>query len=100
MSELKRRKLPVYAEEFKSSSAKLAVESEQSIAKTAEDLGINKNTLHGWIGKYYPNRDQTPQSQASDAQETIKQLKKALARVRQERDILKKAAAYFASEMA
>jgi len=32
---------------------KLAVESEQSMAQTARDLGVHENTLHTWIGKYH-----------------------------------------------
>ena len=41
-----------YSLEFKQSSAKLAVESEQSIAQTAEELGINTNTFYAWVAKY------------------------------------------------
>ena len=43
-----------YTLDFKKSSAKLASESEQPIAQTARDLGVNVNTLHGWIDKYQP----------------------------------------------
>jgi len=42
-----------YPAEFKERAVKLAVESEQLIAQTARDLGINENTLHPWIGKYH-----------------------------------------------
>jgi transposase len=42
-----------YDLEFKQSSAKLALESEQSISETARNLGINPNTLHGWIKKIW-----------------------------------------------
>jgi transposase len=38
-----------YSSEFKERAVKLAVESEQSVARTARDLGINENTLHTWI---------------------------------------------------
>lgn len=88
-----------YELEFKQSSAKLAATSEQSIAQTARDLGINVNTLHGWVGKYYKktNTDKTQQLELSQAEE-IKELRKRVARLTQERDILKKAAAYFANE--
>jgi len=41
-----------YPLEFKIPSAHLAVESGKSVAQTARDLGINHNTLHGWIEKY------------------------------------------------
>jgi len=40
-----------YPAEFKERAVKLAVESEQPIAQTARDLGVNENTLHTWIGK-------------------------------------------------
>ena len=40
-----------YTLEFKESSAKLAAESDQSIAQTARDLGVNVNTLRGWVSK-------------------------------------------------
>ena len=36
-----------YSSEFRSSSVKLAIESEQTISHTARDLGVNINTLHG-----------------------------------------------------
>jgi transposase len=40
-----------YPAAFKERAVKLAVESDQSIAQTARDLGVNENTLHTWIGK-------------------------------------------------
>ena len=40
-----------YTAEFKESAVKLAVESDQSVTKIAEELGVNKNTLHTWISK-------------------------------------------------
>ena len=42
-----------YSAEFKEHAVKLAVESEQPIAQTARDLGVNENTLHTWIGQYH-----------------------------------------------
>lgn len=96
---MSKRTIKKYTEEFQKSSAKLASESDQSVLKTAADLGLNSSTLHGWVNKYYPptpkTLDMTPESAA---QIEIKQLKKALARALQERDILKKATAYFAKE--
>jgi len=91
------RRVKNYTLEFKESSAKLASTSDQSISQTAKDLGININTLHGWVNKYYPNRAVEPSSD-HDLTEEVKRLRKTVVRLRQERDILKKAAAYFASE--
>ncbi len=95
-----RRKVNNYATEFKKSSAKLAAESDQSILQTAKDLGLNVSTLHGWVKKHHPNNKHgvTPSAATDDVQSELKRLKKELVRVTQERDILKKATAYFASE--
>ena len=89
-----------YPEEFKKSSAKLAIETDQAITRTAIDLDVDPSTLRTWIKKYYPNhKTKTPTdiSQEKLLQEN-KELRKQLNRMTQERDILKKATAYFAKE--
>ena len=91
------KKLNSYASEFKESAVKLAIESKQPITQTAKELGINVNTLHTWIGKYSQPKGVTLRTTGHHFDE-IKQLKKELSRVTQERDLLKKAAAYFAKE--
>ena len=88
-----------YPDEFKKSSAQLAVESEQLISKTADSLGVKLSTLYGWIKKYYPDYNSDSKTESNDALTEIKLLKKELSQVKQERDILKKAAAYFAKEI-
>jgi|ETNmetMinimDraft_23_1059889.scaffolds.fasta_scaffold61582_3 transposase len=87
-----------YSLEFKQSSAKLAVESDQPIVQTARDLGINTTTMYSWVAKFYPNRSQQRVESELSAEEENKRLRKQLLRVTQERDILKKATAYFANE--
>ena len=42
-----------YTAELKESAVKLAVESDQTAAATARDLGVNVNTLHTWISKFH-----------------------------------------------
>jgi transposase len=93
----KTNKKKVYTLEFKKSSAKLAVESDQPIAKTAKNLGVNETTLYGWVAKYesMPKKQIKP---ISNDKIELQRLRKENARLKQERDILKKAAAYFASE--
>ena len=92
------KKQNTYSSEFKESAVKLALESDQSIAQTARDLGVNENTLHTWIKKY---TKPTLANERVDEHiyDEVKRLKKELARVTQERDLLKKATAYFAKEM-
>jgi transposase len=48
----KQQKQNHYTSEFKESTVKLAIESDQPISVTADELGVNKNTLHTWISKY------------------------------------------------
>ena len=99
---MRKRKVKNYSADFKQSSAKLAVESDNSISETARGLGVNPTTLHGQVCKYYPNQV-AKQSQTSEQQqhphEELKMLSKQVCRLKQERDILKKAAADFASEI-
>lgn len=93
-------KKPVkYTTEFRQSAVKLAVESDQPISQTAKDLGVNKNTLHTWISKYHTTaKPDASVAGAEHAQDELKRLRKENKRLREERDILKKATAYFAKE--
>jgi len=76
-----------YTPEFKESAAKLAIDSDQPIAKTARELGVSISTLHTWVSKYTKVTDHEPQ-QRSDQHlyVELKQLKKENARLKEERD--------------
>lgn len=86
-----------YPSEFKESAVKLAGESGRPAAQVAKELGINVNTLYSWIEKYSGPKDSAMKNEEHHFDE-IKRLKKELARVTQDRDLLKKATAYFARE--
>jgi transposase len=88
-----------YPAECKERAVKLAVESDQPIAQTARDLGVNENTLHTWIGKYHRAERQEQQVQDEHLYEELKRLRKENARLKEERAILKKAAADFAQQL-
>jgi transposase len=86
-----------YTEEYKKEAIQL-YDSGLTLAAAARKLGIADQTLHAWIKK----RDQGQRNAATAAslsaeQLEIRQLKAALAQATMERDILKKATAYFAS---
>ena len=89
-----------YPLEFKISAVKLASDSDQPTAQTARDLGVNPNNLYSWIVKYSNSNKNNQNNMANpeNSFEEIKRLKKELAMVKQERDLLKKATAYFAKE--
>ena len=96
MSQLTMNKYPA---EFKERAVKLAVESDQPIAQTARDLGVNENTLHTWIGKYHRVARQDKEVHNEHLYEELKRLRKENARLQEEREILKKATAYFAPQL-
>lgn len=93
---MSKQKSANYTEEFRKSSARLAVDSDQSISTTAINIGVNETTLYIWVSKYHPERHKD--KEALDPLEELKRLRKDLKRVTMERDILKKATAYFAKE--
>ena len=88
----------IYTQEFRDSSVKLAMESKNTIAQTARDLGVKVNTLHSWIYKHSGSKASAVTKGDDTLQAELKKLKKEIAQVTIERDILKKAAAYFAKE--
>ena len=80
--------------EFKLDAVKLALEGDKSQVQTAKDLGINPQTLYQWIQKY--RSDYLSGDHKLSPDDELKQLRKENARLKEEREILKKAAAYFA----
>ena len=67
------------------------------IAQTARDLGINQSTMHTWIGKHRDEVVPTVETKLTLNQELLA-LQKENRRLQEERDILKKGTAYFASQ--
>ncbi len=90
-----------YTKEFKFEAVQLAVESERSLAEVARDLGIAPNLLHQWkqqMDKRDPATVFPGHGKAAGPEDETRQLRRELERVKQERDFLKKAAAFFARE--
>ncbi len=98
MNEQSKKPNKSYTSEFKESAVKLAIETDQPISQTARELGVNVNTLHTWISKYSKPVKDTEKRNDEHIYDEVKRLKKELAKVTQERDLLKKATAYFAKE--
>jgi len=95
-----------YTKEFKDSTIQLVINSDKSTYQIAQDLDINDKTLYSWIREYKKahniHTDDRRTIQKTSSKETLeeenKRLRKELAIVKQEREILKKATAYFAKE--
>jgi transposase len=87
-----------YGAEFKMEAVKRVEATGEPVARVAEDLGINENTLHGWLKRYREKPiDPFPGSgKLSPDDEKVKKLEREIRELREENEILKKAAAYFA----
>lgn len=83
-----------FTEEFKIEAVKRINEQGCPVSEVAARLGVSTNCLYAWIKRY---QKPEPQRKQDDAlQHEVKRLRQELKRVTEERDILKKAAAYFA----
>ncbi len=83
-----------YTEEFKQAAVKQVTERQFSVAEVAERLGVSSHSIYAWIKRCGTPKDELQHS--SNQQAEIRRLQAELRRVTDERDILKKAAAYFA----
>ncbi|MBL7662297.1 transposase [bacterium] len=82
-----------YSKEFKAEAVRLVREESLSVAQAARDLGINDNTLYNWLAS--AAGDPVAEGKQPEAEE-LKRLRREVRQLRLERDILKKATAYFA----
>jgi transposase len=87
-----------YDREFKLSAVNLILESGNSVESIATELGVSSNTLFNWKRKYLEDaKNAFPgKGRMKPEDEELRRVKKELLRVTMERDILKKAIAYFA----
>ena len=96
--------MPRYSEQFKRDAVALYENNEDlSLHAASAELGINRSSLFSWLKQYGTGkRDRTKtirdKAQATTESERIRQLEKENAKLREERDILRKAAKYFAEE--
>ena len=86
-----------YSEEFRRDAVKQVIENGYGVVETAERLGVHYDSLRNWIKKYQSPETINKLNITDNANLEIKRLQKELKRVTEERDILKKAAAYFAN---
>jgi transposase len=86
-----------FTQAFKMESVQLVLNSEKTVSQVARDLGIKENNLRRWINEYQeaPEHSFPGQGNFKEPEEELRQLRKKLADVEMERDILKKALAIF-----
>ena len=89
-----------FSREFKLEAVKLVTQRGVSVAQTARDLGVHENVLRKWVREASadPQHAFPGQGVMKPEQAEIERLRKEVAKLKMERDILKKAAAYFARD--
>ena len=86
-----------YTKEFKQEAVKLVTDHGYSQAEAGRRLGVSEKNINRWVSGI---KEKTPQKieKPMSEQDEIKQLRKENDRLRMEKEILKKAAAFFANE--
>lgn len=89
-----------HSPEFKREAVRLSREPGRTVAEVADNLGIAHNLLHNWRSHIEAHGAEAfpGNGRLKSSDEEVAQLRRDLARAQQERDILKKALAYFAKE--
>lgn len=87
-----------FTPEFKSEAVELLINSGKSIAEIARDLGISDGTLGNWMKAAKKRGDFKEKPLEIDERARLKELEEENRRLKMEREILKKAAAWFAKE--
>jgi len=89
-----------FSREFKLEAVKLVTERGVAMTQAARELGIHSNLLRRWRQLYEtdPKEAFPGMGQMKPEQQELVRLRKEVIRLKAERDILKKAAAYFAKE--
>ena len=84
-----------YNREFKLSAVRLVVEQGYSVAEAAKSLGVDDKTVRDWMAKFEGEVGAAPGGEAA-LKNQLRRLREENARLLMEREILKKAAAFFA----
>ena len=89
-----------FTDEFKAGAVRLVLDEGKSIAEVARDLDLTASALGGWVKQARADRDGGKSGLTSDERAELARLRKDNRELKLERDLLKKAAAFFAKESA
>ena len=94
----------VYTDEFKQDAVRLVIEEGLSKAETSRRLGVGENALRRWVQEYQKDGQEYDQEEFLDRkkltseQKELRRLREENRQLKMEREILKKATAFFAKE--
>lgn len=87
-----------FTPEFKEEAVKQVVERGYSVPDVAARLGVSAHSLCKWVKAVLPDKSEQQSKELLEAKSEILRLRAQMRRVEEERDLLKKAARYFARE--
>jgi len=89
-----------YPEQFRHDAVQMALATKDSRASVARRLGVNETTLRNWVANYLAEQERAanPLSVSPSEFEELRRLRREVEELRAEKEILRKAAAYFAQE--
>ena len=87
-----------FSDEFKADAVSLVTNQGYSISEAARRLGVERSVLDRWCRKHRQQAPNVPSRQEDDRDAEIKKLREEVRKLQIEKDILKKAAAFFAKE--
>lgn len=87
-----------FAEEFKLEAVRQVIERGFSVADVAKRLGVSAQSLYKWVRVAQPSSEDKGKQELLEVKRENLRLRSELARAQEEREILKKAAAYFARQ--
>lgn len=85
-----------YTDEFKIEAVRQVTDRGYPVKEVADRLGVTTHSLYAWLKRFGPKHGKA--QELDETQRELRRLKAELRRVTEERDILKKAATYFAKE--
>jgi transposase len=91
------RTRPAYPEEFRREAVEL-LRAGRTPRELAQSLGVSEQTLRNWRRQEQVDRHERDDGITTDEREELARLRRENQRLRQERDLLKRAAAFFAAE--
>ena len=89
---------PPYPSEFKAEAVRLVREGGRPISEVAKGLGVTTESVRLWVKQSDLDAGRRNDGLTSDEREELRQLRRENQRLRQEKEILKRAAAFFAAE--
>ena len=87
-----------FTPEFKDEATRQVTERGYSVAQVSERLGVSAHSLYKWVKAATPDDSEQRASELLQAKSEVLKLRAQLRRTEEERDILKKAARYFAQQ--